>query len=458
MTITALDRHRDINGTESLIAPIEAAIAENGVEFIYYQLVTLTSRTVSKVVPAAHLRRNLVKGVQFHRTAMTDLHSDRNGRLIGGGVEAAELTALPDLSTFAVLPWDTSVARFLCTAYEPEHIPGIGGEVLELDSRAALRRAHTEFTEATGFVLKSGCEPEMTWYGPGMEVKVRPGGSTAYQTANLEIMRPVYKKVITYARALGLDMIEGDYEDQGQLELNWLFDDCELTADRLITYRQICHAVAGELGIKASFIPKPGTGYMGNGCHHNISLWQGDDNVFEEPGRRELHLTKTGLHALGGLLTHAGASTAIMASTVNSYKRFWDGGQFAPTTANWGMDNKTCTVRLSAVGRLEYKIPDASVNPYLSHTALLAAMKDGLNNAIDPGEPQVGSSYDPNSPYATLPLTLGEAIEAFNADPVIRRCMPATLAEQFTTMKFDEWARACGAVTDFDLEMYMEYL
>jgi len=458
MTITALDRHRDINTSDPRIDEIETALADRGVEFIYYQLVTLTGRTVSKVVPAQHLRRNLVRGVQFHRTAMTDLHSDRAGRLLGGGVEAAELTAIPDLDTFAVLPWDTTVARFYCTAYEPDHIPGVGGDYLPLDTRATLLRTHAAFTEDTGLVLKSGCEPEMTWYGPGMEVPVRPGGSAAYQTANLELMRPIFKKVIRYARAMGLDMIEGDYEDPGQLELNWLFDDCTLTADRLITYRQICHQVAREEGVKASFMPKPAQGSMGNGCHHNLSLWDGDENAFAEPGRRELHLSKVGVHALGGILAHAAGSTAIMASTVNSYKRFWDGGQFAPTTVNWGMDNKTCTVRLSAVGRLEYKIPDASVNPYLSHTVLLAAIKDGLDNAIDPGEPQVGSSYDGEGRHAKLPLTLGEAVAAFNDNPVIRGCLSADLAEQYSAIKFDEWARACGAVTDFDREMYLEYL
>jgi glutamine synthetase len=455
---TPLDQHRDRNTSDPRIADVETAIRERGVEYIYYQLVTVTGRVVAKVVPAHHLRRNLVKGVQFHRTAMTDLQVDRAGNLLGGGVEAAELTAIPDLDTFAVMPWDTSVGRFLCTAYEPDHIAEIGGEYLPLDTRATLQRAHQAFTEDTGLVLKSGCEPEMTWYGPGIEVSVRPGGGAAYQLANLELMRPIFKKVIAYAQALGLDMIEGDYEDPGQLELNWLFDDCTATADRLITYRQICHQVAKETGVKASFMPKPATGVMGNGCHHNLSLWKGDENVLAEPGRRELHLSKIGLHALGGILAHAAGSIAIMASTVNSYKRFWDAGQFAPASVNWGMDNKTCTVRLSAVGRLEYKTPDASVNPYLSHTALLAAIKDGIDNATDPGDPQAGSSYDGQSLHDELPLTLGDAIEVFNANPVIRGSLHPDLAAQYAELKFDEWARACGAVTDFDREMYLGYL
>ena len=454
---TPLDRHREVNSSDPRSDEIEAQIADAGVEYIYYQVVTLTGRTIAKVVPARHLRRNLVKGVQFHRTAMVDLHTDRNGTLLGGGIDAAELTAIPDLDSFVILPWDTSLARFLCTAYEPDHVPDRSGELLGTDSRAVLRRAHEAFLDETGFELKSGCEPEMSWIGKSIEVSVRPGGSAAYQTANLELMRPIYQRVMTYAHAMGFDMIEGDYEDPGQLELNWQFDTCTATADRITTYRQICRQVAKECGVIASFMPKPATGSMGNGCHHNISLWKGDENVFEDTGRRDLHLSKIGQHALGGILTHAAGSAAIMASTVNSYKRFWDGGQFAPTAVNWGMDNKTCTVRLPAVGRLEYKLPDASVNPYISHTALIAAMKDGIDNETDPGDPQVGSSYDDET-YETLPLTLGDAVKAFGADSVIREALGAELADQYSAVKFDEWARACGAVTDFDREMYMEFL
>jgi len=269
----------------------------------------------------------------------------------------------------------------------------VAGQPLATDARGNLYRAHDAFTKETGLRLKSGCEPEMSWIGESMEVQVRPGASPAYHLGNLELMRPIFKKVMEYSNAMGLDMIEGDYEDPGQLELNWMFDSCELTADRLITYRLICRQVAREHGVIASFMPKPSTGCMGNGCHHNVSLWRGDENVLAEAGRRELHLTEIGRHALGGMLQHAPGSMMVMASTVNSYKRFWDTGLFAPTRINWGMDNKTCTVRLSANGRLEYKLPDASVNPYLSHALLLAAMRDGLQKKSDPGASVDKDSY-----------------------------------------------------------------
>jgi glutamine synthetase len=455
MPQTPLDQHREANTALAAVDEIAATIESSGVEFVYYQGVTITGRVIGKVVPARHLRRNLERGVNLHRTAISDLQSDRAGALLGGGVHAAEFTAMPDLDTFTVLPWDTTVARFLCQIYEPDHLPSVGGQRLDTDSRGNLKRVHADFTARTGLHMRSGCEPEMTWKGPGIEVRFAAGSSPAYHVENLEIMRPVYQRVIRYAQALGLDMIEGDYEDPGQLELNWMYDHADLTADRLVTYRQICKQVARELGLVASFMPKPATGMMGNGCHHNVSFWRDDVNVLAEPGRTELHLTDEGKHALGGILSHAAGTMLINGSTVNSYKRYWDSGQFAPSQINWGMDNKTCTVRLSANGRLEYKLPDASVNPYLSHAALIAAAADGLDNSLDPGPAQVGSSYGEDSArFAPLPLTLVDAIHAFQKDDVVRAALGEGMSALLVDYKTDEWARFCAAVTDWEQDRY----
>ncbi len=456
---TALDRHRETNNSAAVTQELSSRIRDSGVEYLYYQVVTLTGRVVAKVVPAKHLLRNLDKGIQFHRTAISDLQCNRAGELLGGGAQAAEFTGMPDADSFQVLPWDRSIGSFFCRLYEPEHRPENGGSILATDPRGLLLDTHRRFVDETGLTLRTGLEPEMSWLGEKLNVKVRPGASPAYHLGNLELMRPIFKRVMEYAGAMGLDMIEGDYEDPGQLELNWMFDDCHLTADRMMTYRLICRQVAQEFGVKASFMPKPTTGSMGNGCHHNFSLWRGDENVLAEPGRRELHLTETGRHALGGLLAHAPGAMMIMASTVNSYKRYWDTGLFAPNCINWGMDNKTCTVRLSANGRLEFKVPDASVNPYLSHVMLLAAMRDGLKNELDPGAPDNSDSI-PGSPAETryLPRTLGDAIAAFDQDAVIQGAMPAEMASLYRDLKTDEWARYCAAVTDWEKSMYEDYL
>ncbi len=458
MATTALDQHREENASSEALSSVMATIKEQGVECVYLQSVTVTGRVVGKVLPARHLERIAGKGIQQHRTAAANLQTTREGVLLGGGVEAAEYTALPDLDTFAVLPWDSTMARVFCRLYEPDHIAERAGEPYSCDSRGLLKRVHAGFTDRTGLELRSGTEPEMTWRGPGLEASFRPESSPAYHIEHLERGRPIIQKVISYAQALGLDMVEGDYEDEGQFELNWMYDHADLTADRLTTYRQVCKQVARELGIEASFMPKPATGMMGNGCHHNFSLWRDGENVLAEPGRTDMHLTEVGQHALGGVLMHAAAAMLVYGSTVNSYKRYWDAGQFAPSKINWGMDNKTCTVRLSTNGRLELKLPDAAVNPYLSHAILIASCEDGLKNTIDPGASQVGSSYDSEQDprFGRLPLTLGEAIDAFSADDLIRQTLGDELTDLLIDFKRDEWARFCGYVTDWEKATYWD--
>ena len=458
MTTSPLDGHRHTNASSPELAAALELIADRGVAFVYFQAVTITGRVVGKVVPARHFERLAVKGVQQHQTAVANLQGTREGVLLAGGVHAPEYTAIPDLDTFAVLPWDSTFARVFCRLYEPDHLTQGAGAELAWDSRGLLRKLHAGFTDRTGLELRTGCEPEMTWQGEGLEARFRPGSSPAYHIEHLERNRPIVAKVVEYAQALGLDMIEGDYEDEFQIELNFMYDRADLTADRLTTYRQICKQVGRELGVQASFMPKPATGMMGNGCHHNFSLWRDDVNVLIDPGVTELHLSELGKHALGGLLAHSAGAMLINGSTVNSYKRYWDAGQFAPSRINWGLDNKTCSVRLSAVGRLEYKLPDSAVNPYLSHAVLLAACEDGMKNAIDPGAPCQGSSYDSTQDdrFPALPLTLGEAIAAFAADRVLTETFGPKLSDLLIDYHTDEWARFCGYVTDWERDMYWD--
>lgn len=451
----ALTRHREANAAAA--DALAARVAEAGVEFIYYQFISINGRVLAKVVPAAHLRRSLDRGVQFHGSAIADVAVDRDGELFGGGIAAEEFAVMPDADSFQVLPWAPHVGRFLCSLYRRDDSHRDPGAPLATDVRGVMRRTIDGLEERTGYELRSGTEPEITWRGEGYDPVARPGVSTAYHAGTLELTREIYQRVIRYAQALGLDMIEGDYEDAGQLELNFMFDRADRTADHLITYRQICVQVARELGIEVTFMPKPEVGIMGNGCHHNLSLWKDGQNVFAEPGRRELHITDTARHALGGLLAHAAESMAVYGSTVNSYKRYWDAGQFAPSRVDWGLDDRSRSVRVSASGRLELKLPDSIVNPYLSHALIAAAMEDGLANAIDPGPAPEPGVIGPET-FAPLPLTLGDAVERFATSPWVRATLGDDLTELYTAFKRDEWARFCGAVTDWEETMYRQWI
>jgi glutamine synthetase len=257
-------------------------------------------------------------------------------------------------------------------------------------------------------------------------------------------------------------MIQGDHEDApGQLELNFNFDKAELTADRLTTYRQICRQVGREMNAFACFMPKPFMGVSANGCHHNISLWQGDENMFMPDGEDPRVPGKIGLHAIGGVLEHLRALTCITSPTVNSYRRFWDAGFWAPIFADWGFQNRTTALRISAPGRYEYRSVDSAVNPYLSFAALLMAMKDGLARNLDPGPPEERNIYEAikeGKEVVRVPETLGEALDALEADEVVRSALPGDMYRVFMHYKRDEWTRFIATVSDWDIGEYLDIL
>ena len=390
------------------------------------------------------------------------------------------------------LPWDKRVARFYCTLFRNREEREAPGAFLTADCRGNLRRLHDEFSKKhNGLKLRMGTEPEMMWLKFDENGKPKDGYSKpyCYHIDQFESLRPVYMKVIEYARLMGLDMIQGDHEDApGQLELNFTFDDVLRNADRLTTYRQICAQVAREFGIFACFMSKPFMGVSASGCHHNMSLWRGGEDVFVPmgndpknlPGMQENYMhvkggentfmpdgddpqmpQKAGLEAIGGIVHHLRALTAIGCSTVNSYRRLWDTGFWAPVFADWGFQNRTTGLRVSAPGRFEYRSVDSMVNPYLMGSTILAAADDGIDNKLDPGPPEERNIYqamEEGKQVKKLPMSLGESLEALSNDPVIQKGMPGEMYRLYHEYKSDEWARFMSTVTDWDNDTYMECL
>ena len=437
---TDLEQFVEQDGRDQHIEEVRRRIDSDGITFIYFQFISVTGRVMGKGIPASHWSDVARRGFQLVYGATANLFVDRNGQYIGYGPEAAELVGLPDVETFERLPWDPKVARVFCTLFRGREELEDPGAFLSSDCRGNLHRIHEQFTAETGLSLRVGCEPEMMW------LKTNPDGTPSvdgltkpycYHIDQFAELQPIIHRVIEYCGALGLDMIQGDHEDApGQLELNFTFDRAELTADRLTTYRQVCRQVGREMDAFPCFMPKPFMGVSANGCHHNISLWEGDTNAILPDGPDPRMPSKTGLYAIGGVLGHLRALTAITAPTVNSYRRFADAGFWAPIFADWGYQNRTTALRVSAPGRFEYRSVDSSVNPYLSMAGLLVTIADGLELRVDPGPPEEGNIYDAiaaGKSVERIPRTLGEALDALEADPVVRRALPDEMYRVFTT-------------------------
>ena len=485
-----LEKFVEAEGRNDKIKEVRKMIDELGIEYLYLQFVSITGKIMGKGIPADHWENIAQKGFQLVYGATVNLFTDRSDNYIGYGPESAELVGIPEPETFMQLPWDKRIGRFYCTLFRNREEKVNPGGFLTADGRGNLRRLHEEFKKKhNGLSLRVGTEPEMMWLKFDENGKPNDGFSKpyCYHIDQFESLRPVTMKVMEYTRKMGLDMIQGDHEDApGQLELNWMYDDVLRNADRLSTYRQICAQVAREFNIIACFMTKPFMGVSASGCHTNMSLWtggkdkinklghkslpgvdevftyvEGGENTFM-PDTKDVQLPgKIGLKSIGGVMKHLGALTAIGSSTVNSYRRLWDQGFWAPVYADWGYQNRTCGLRVSAPGRFEYRSVDSMHNPYLMGSGLLKCFDDGITNDIDPGKPESRSMYEAQAAgknVKKLPLSLGEALEHLKDDKVIQSAMPDEMYKVFHWYKNDEWEKFLGATTQWDLDTYLDCL
>ena len=489
--MTDLEQFVAAEGRAEKVKEVRAKIDELGITYIYFQFISLTGRVMGKGAPTDHWETFAERGFQLVYGSTANLFIDRMGDYIGYGPEAWELVGIPEPETFCQLSWDKRVGRVFCTLFRGREHPEDAGAFLTADCRGNLRRIHEEFqAKHDGLHLRAGTEPEMMWLKKDENGKPAGGYSKpyCYHIDQFESLRPVYLQVIEYSRAMGLDIIQGDHEDApGQLELNWMYDDVLRNADRLTTYRQICAQVAREYGIIACFMSKPFMGVSASACHTNVSLWRGGedqlnvlgndplpgaegpftyvrggDNTFMPDTDNPRQPGQIGLYVMGGLIEHMRGLTVLGCSTVNSYRRLLDFGFWAPYFDNWGYQNRTAGVRNSAPGRFEYKAADSAHNPYLLSAGLLKAMDDGITRQLDPGPAEQRNIYDHldelKEKYMRLPMSLGEALDALDADEVAKSGLPGEMYPVFMHYKRDEWDKFLATVTEWDIETYLDCL
>ena len=193
----------------------------------------------------------------------------------------------------------------------------------------------------------------------------------------------------------------------------------------------------------------------GNSCHIHLSLRGTDGStVFWEDGAR----TPLYDRFVAGVLATMQDFTLLYAPNVNSYKRFAD-GSFAPTAVAWGLDNRTCAVRLvghGASARMENRLPGGDVNPYLALAAMLAGGLHGIENELELEDEQVGNAYTSDKPK--VPRTLRAAREAFTSSAVARAVLGDEVVDHYTNMADVELASFDAAVTDWELRRGFERL
>ncbi len=258
-----------------------------------------------------------------------------------------------------------------------------------------------------------------------------------------------------YDAGLNVEAAKGEC-NFGQHEIGFLYADALTTADNHAVYKTVSKEIAAQQGKAITFMAKYNQ-REGSSCHIHMSL-RGQDGslVFWDADRGERSALYD--HFVAGILATAADFTLLYAPNINSYKRFAD-GSFAPTAIAWGLDNRTCAVRLVGRGpsaRLENRIPGADVNPYLALAAMLAGGLHGIEAEL-PLEPALeGNAYHSDKPH--VPHTMGAARDAFVSSEVVRSALGDEVVDHYANMAAVELAAYDATVTDWELHRGFERL
>lgn len=431
---------------------IFATAQRRGVESINLQFSDLVGMVKSVTIPIEQFEDCIENGKWF------------DGSSIEGFARIAEsdMYLMPDLSTFAILPWEETTARVICSVYMPDGEPFAG------DPRFVLAKTLEE-AKAMGYDFNTGPELEFFLFNQnGIDhVEPHPNDQGGYFDLSTDLAAGVRKDMVRALCAMGIE-VETDHHEvaAGQHEIDFKYAEALTTADSAITFRYTLKAIAQRHGLFASFMPKPLFGVNGSGMHVHQSFFKGSENAFYDPNDA-YGLSEIAKHFIAGQLLHARGMCAVLAPIVNSYKRLVPGYE-APCYISWARNNRSALLRIPRINpkspkgtRIELRCPDPSANPYLAFAVMLKAGLDGIKRKLPLEAPIEEDLYHMSHEervskgIPSLPGSLGDAIAAMEADGIVRETLGDHLYERFLEAKTQEWDSYRMSVSPWELDRYL---
>jgi glutamine synthetase len=332
---------------------------------------------------------------------------------------------------------------------------------VEPSPRRILQRQVERAAEA-GYVALAGTELEFIMFDDTYEAAWDAGykGLTPSNQYNIDYsivgttrVEPVLRDIRNsmYAAGMNVEGAKGEC-NFGQHEIGFLYDEVVTTADNHAVYKTAAKEIASAHGKAITFMAKFNE-REGNSCHIHLSLRGKDGSTvfWEDGGRSALYDS-----FIAGVLATMHDFTLLYAPNINSYKRF-AAGSFAPTAVAWGMDNRTCAVRLvghGASARMENRLPGGDVNPYLALAGMLAGGLHGIEQGLELEPETTGNAYSSDKPQ--VPHTLRDARNAFTESAIARKVLGDEVVDHYTNMADVELAAFDAAVTDWELRRGFE--
>ena len=428
------------------LAEILRTGADKKIEFVRFEQSDTHGISRSKLIPMQHVERFARDGLNF---LLGHLGFDAQGGVALGTGYLEDLgfpdsRVFPDLETFRVLPWLDATARLIC---EPRFYDGR----LAAAAPRYVARQQLEALDKLGYRFRAGYEYE--FYLQSGDGTAPYPGIQIFATLRNEFDPAFIRQVIRDLCAVDVDVITSNAEyGPGQQEINFAPGRGIAAADAAFSFKQGVKEIACRHGYLASFMTKPYADQSASGCHFHHSLYRPSDgrNAFDDP-RGPDGLSRVARQFIAGQLAHAPALTALFSPTVNCAKRY-KLYSFAPVNATWGLENRTVGIRVKGVRgedtHLENRMPGAASNPYLVLAGTIAAGIDGIRRELEPPAPVAGMAYGMEG-VTDLPTGLGQALDALEADTVLREALGEEFIKLFVAVKRHEIEKARTAISYF---------
>jgi glutamine synthetase len=427
-------------------------VRDQKIGFLHMQFTDLVGGLKTVIINASRISDVLESGLWFDSSSVEGF----------GRIAESDALLRPDIDTFSVIPWTSGehkAARLICNAYT------INGEPLVADPRNILKQVCEEAL-TQGYTFRVGAEFEFYLLERSKLPLLEPHDHKGYFDFTPQSRATtVCENVMLSLAAFGITPETHHHEvGRGQHEITTHYAEALRGADDLLTLKLALKAFTSGTALKATWMPKPLTGFAGSGMHVHQSLWKGNTNMFYDA---HTGLSSVALNFLAGQLRHARALSAIVSPSINSYKRLVTGFE-APVYICWGQTNRSALIRLphsspdkvEQAMRFEYRAPDPSANPYLAFAALLAAGLDGIRNSLKAPDAVEEDVYHMTEQglneknIGALPTDLNEALNALEADSVISSIFGSSI-DRYLSIKRQEWRDYSQQVTPWEVARYI---
>ncbi|MCU0311380.1 MAG: glutamine synthetase family protein [Acidimicrobiales bacterium] len=430
-------------------------VEERGVRLIRLWFTDVLGQLKSVAISPAELENAFEEGMHFDGSAIDGFSR----------VQESDVLARPDPNTFELLPWGDELdvsGRMFCDILSHDGTP------FEGDPRHVLKR-NLDRAHDRGFSFMTAPEMEFFYFADGdPNGPLEPLDTGSYfDLTTADMASDLRKRTLLVLENMGIPVEYSFHEDApSQHEIDLRYTDALTMADNVMTFRLVVREIALEQKAYATFMPKPVAGLQGSGMHTHLSLFEGDENAFHEPGD-QYGLSKVGRGFIAGLLHHAPEITAITNQLVNSYKRLIAGYE-APVYVTWARNNRSALVRIPVTKRgkqsstrIEYRAPDPSCNPYLAYSVILAAGLKGIEEGYELPPESLANVFEMTDAERAaegirpLPQSLSDALDAMERSELVAEALGEHIFEWFLRNKRSEWFDYKSQVTQFELDRYL---